>query len=74
MATETPSRVAAMALKAARDEEGKEVAMRSVERLARSGLTAVSRKYGDAAHLCVASLCRVCCDEWLLLQWMVNNG
>ncbi|KAK8827374.1 hypothetical protein WA538_003337, partial [Blastocystis sp. DL] len=56
LATETPSRVATVALEAARDEEGKEVAMRSVEQLARSGLTAVSRKYGDAAHLYVASL------------------
>ena len=64
LATETPSRVATVALEAARDEEGKEVTMRSVEQLARSGLTAVSRKYGDAAHLCVASLCCVCWDEW----------
>lgn len=64
LATETPSRVATVALEAARDEEGKEVTMRSVEQLARSGLTAVSRKYGDAAHLYVASLCFVCWDEW----------
>lgn len=60
LATEAPSRVATVALEAARGEAGKEVAKRSVERLLRSGLLAVSRKYSDAAHLCVASLCFVC--------------
>ena len=63
LATETPSRVATVALEAAREEGGKEVARKSVERLLRSGLLAVSRKYSDAAHLCVASLWLVCCNE-----------
>ena len=66
LATEAPSRVATVALEAAREEGGKEVARRSVERLARSGLQAVFRKYSDAAHLCVASLWCVCCDEMMV--------
>ena len=59
LATEAPSHIAMVALKAARGE-GNEVAVQSVQRLLRSGLQAVQTKYSDAAHLCVASLWIVC--------------